>query len=38
VDGFMSRRVAELVSDSFELAALAVFLTGIAGVARWLGA
>jgi hypothetical protein len=38
MEGFMSRRVAELVSDSFELAALAAFLTMIAGVARWLGA
>jgi len=34
----MTRRMVELVSDSFELAALAAFLTMIAGLARWLGA
>jgi hypothetical protein len=29
--------MGELVSSSVELAALAAFLTMIAGVARWLG-
>jgi hypothetical protein len=34
----MPRRIIELAADTFELAALGVFLTMVAGVARWLGA
>ncbi len=34
----MSRLLAEVVADTFELASLGIFLTMIAGVARWHGA
>jgi hypothetical protein len=33
----MAHRVIELAADAVELASLAVFLTMIAAVARWVG-